>query len=97
MEMENGNGNGHGNGKPYRILMDDEDVAEQFEMLVSSAHVKDFTDEEIGYGLLSATVETLLANGEPECCVMQLLIDFMYTFYDYWHMRMSEEWENGEE
>ena len=94
--MESGNGNDHGNGQPYHILMEDEDLAEQFEMLVSSAHVKGFTNEEIGFGLFSATVETLLANGEPECCVMQLLIDFMSSYYDYWHTRMGDE-EEGEE
>ncbi len=93
--MEDGNGNGH----PYRILMDDEDLAEQFAQLVSSAHVKGFTVEEIGFVLLSAMVETLLANGESECCVMQLLIDFMSSYYDYWHTRMGDEeaWEEGEE
>ena len=95
----NGNGNGHGNGQPYRILMEDADLAEQFQQLISAAHIKGYNEEEIGFGLLSATVEALLVNGEPECCVMQLLIDFMSSYYDYWHTRMAdeEEWEEDEE
>jgi hypothetical protein len=97
MTVENGNGNG--NGQPYRTLMDDQDLARQFEVLVSVARIKGYTEDEIGYGLFSATVETLLANGEPECCIMQVLVDFMSSYFDYWHSRMAdeEEWDNEEE
>jgi hypothetical protein len=96
----NGNGSGHGNGHPYRVLMDDEDLAAKFEQLISAAQAKGYNEEEIGFGLLSATAETLLVNGEPECCVMQLLIDFTSSYFDYWHSRMSddeEKWEEDEE
>lgn len=99
MEDGSGNGHGHGNGKPYRALMEDEELSEQFQQLVSAAHIKGYTEEEIGFGLMSATSETLLANGEPECCVMQLLMDFVASFYEFWHNRMSdeEEWDEEEE
>lgn len=89
VEMESGNGH------PYRALLEDEDLAKQFQMLVSVAQAKGFTEDEIGYGLLSATVETLLANGEPPCCVMQLFIDFLASYFDYWHSQIDAE-EEGE-
>lgn len=98
MDSDNGNGHGHGNGQPYRVLMEDADLATQFQKLVSTAQLKGYNEEEIGFGLMSATVEALLVKGEPECCVMQLIIDFMSSYYDYWHTRMADEgeWEDEE-
>ena len=96
MTMDSDNLNGNGNGQPYRVLMEDTDLAAQFQQLISAAQVKGYNEEEIGFGLLSATVEALLANGEPECCIMQLLVDFMSSYYDYWHNRMADE-EEGDD
>jgi hypothetical protein len=94
--IEKGNGHEHGNGHPYRALLEDEELAEQFQALVAAAQAKGFSEDEIGYGLLSGTVDSLLANGEPECCVMQLLLDFTSSYFDYWHDRMGGEDEEGE-
>lgn len=91
METENGN------GQPYRILMEDEDLTEQFSRLILLAQAKGFNEDEIGYGLMSATVETLIASGEPECCVMQLLLDFTSSYYAQWHESMRGEDEDAGE
>jgi hypothetical protein len=82
--------NGNGNGHSGRALLEDEDLAEQFERLVSAAHAKGYSEEEIGFGLMSAAVESQLASGEQECCVMQLLLDFTSSYYEYWHTHMGE-------
>ncbi|MEW6752175.1 MAG: hypothetical protein AB1505_14510 [Candidatus Latescibacterota bacterium] len=99
MSTGNGNGEGHerGNGHPYRVLMEDEELAQQFEALVAAARARGLTEEEIGFGLFSATVESMLGNGEPECCVMQLLTDFLSSYFEYWHNRMADEEEWDEE
>jgi hypothetical protein len=91
-----GHGDGHGHDDAHRDMMDDADLAEQFEQLVSAAHVKGYSPEEIGFGMFSATTESLLANGEQECCVMQLLMDFTSSFYEYWHASMGQEDEDWE-
>lgn len=95
--IEKGNGHEHGNGHPYRALLEDEELAEQFQALVAAAQAKGFSEDEIGYGLLSGTVDSMLANGEPECCVMQLLLDFTSSYFDYWHDRMGDEGEGDED
>jgi hypothetical protein len=90
-----GDGNGHeGESAPERVLLDDEELAAQFDALVAAAQAKGFSQQELGFGLLSATVETLLENGEAECCVMQLLMDFMASYYEDWHDDMSDETES---
>ena len=85
---------GHDDGQEHehaqRDMMEDTDLADQFQELVSAAHVKGYGPEEIGFGLFSATTEALLASGEQECCVMQLLMDFTSSYYEYWHARMGE-------
>ncbi len=93
---EKGNGHERGNGHPHRALMDDEAIATQFEALVAAAQAKGYSDEEIGYGLMWGTVDSLLSHGESECCVMQLLVDFTGDFYGYWHDRMGGEEEDEE-
>lgn len=95
--IEKGNGHEHGNGHPYRALLEDEELAEQFQALVAAAQAKGFSEDEIGYGLLSGTVDSMLANGEPECCVMQLLLDFTSSYFDYWHDHMGDEGEGDED
>ena len=99
--MANGNGNGnghHNNGDQYSNynLLNDEDLADHFEKLISAAHVKGLSDEEIGYGLMAASTEFMLDQGHAECCVMQMLVDFMATYYDYWHDAMSMEGDDPE-
>lgn len=93
--MNNGNGNGnghsHNNGDDYRELLEDPELAAQFNHLVALAEAKGLNQDEIGYGLLAATAEHLLARGEPECCVMQLLMDYTASFYGWWHDELSEE------
>jgi hypothetical protein len=90
-----GDGNGHeGEPAPDRVLLDDEELAAQFEALVAAAQAKGFSQQELGFGLLSATVESLLDNGEAECCVMQLLMDFMASYYEDWHNDMSDDAES---
>ena len=86
----------NGNGRPYRVLMEDEDLAEQFTKLFLLAQTKGLTEDEIGYGLFSATAESLIAIGQPECCVMQLLLDFTSSYYGEWHESMRGEDEGGE-
>jgi hypothetical protein len=110
--MSSGNGNGNGNGAqhehehergdghPYRVLMDDAALARRFADLMTAARAKGLTEEEIGFGMLSATVESMLDAGEAECCVMQVLVDFMSSYFEYWHNRMAdeeEEWDGEEE
>mgnify|MGYP001034783487 FL=1 len=98
--MSNGNGNGHGHGngrgEDYRELLDDPELAAQFAQLVALAEAKGLDQDEIGYGLLAATAEHLLARGEPECCIMQLLLDYTANFYGWWHDELSEEGAEGE-
>ena len=93
---EKGNGHEHGNGHPYRALLDDEALAKQFEALVSAAQAKGYSEDEIGYGLLWGTVDSMLASGEPDCCVMQLLLDFTSSYFEYWHDRMGDEGKSGD-
>jgi len=89
----NGNGNGHGDGHrdDYKELLSDPELAEQFNHLVALAEAKGLNQDEIGYGLLAATAEHLLARGEPACCVMQLLMDYTATFYGWWHDELSDQ------
>ena len=90
-------GNGHGDGKhEQRALMDDPELAAQFNALVEAAANKGYTPDDVGFGLLWATVEALLDSGEQECCIMQLLMDFLGSYYEYWHNSMGappEEWD----
>lgn len=86
----NGQGNDQGNGNLTRSLLDDPELAQQFDVLFAAAHDKGFETEEVGFGMISAAAEYLLANGVQECCVMQLLVDFLSTYYGYWHDRMGE-------
>jgi len=93
-----GEGEGY-DASSYRVLMDDDDLAARFDALVTAAQLKGFSAQELGFGLLSATAEKLLQNGEAECCVMQLLVDFMSSFYESWHNSMGTEpeiWQGGE-
>lgn len=91
MTNGNGNGHGHGNNDDYRELLEDPELAAQFTQLVALAEAKGFNQDEIGYGLFAATAEHLLARGEPECCVMQLLLDYTASFYGWWHDELSED------
>lgn len=84
-------GNGNGRGEHFRELLDDPELAAQFERLITLAEAKGLDQDEIGYGLLAATAEHLLARGEAECCVMQLLMDYTTSFYSWWHDSLSEE------
>jgi len=103
MSNENGNGNGHGHhhgqegGEEYRELLADPELAAQFNQLVALAEAKELDQDEIGYGLIAATAEHMLARGEPECCVMQILMDYTASFYGWWHDGLSEDAKDEEE
>jgi len=82
---------------PYnRILLDDEELAAQFRALVAAAQAKGIAQQDLGFALLSATVEHLLDSGESDCCVMQVLLDFVSPYYENWHDSMSDEAEPWE-
>ena len=70
-ENENGNGHGHHHGQDgseeYRELLADPELAAQFNQLVALAETKGLDLDEIGYGLMAATAERILARGEPDC------------------------------
>ena len=80
-----------GNGQDLRDITEDGDLVEQFKSLVSAAHVKGFSEEEIAAGLFSLTVNGLITNGMKGCCVMQFLQDFVSSYYDFWHAQMEGE------
>jgi len=79
-----------GNGQDLKDITEDENLVDQFETLVSAAHVKGFTEEEIAAGLFSLTVNGLITNGLKGCCVMKILQDFVSSYYDFWHAQMEE-------
>ena len=99
--MSNENGNGHHHGQEgdeeYRELLTDPEFAAQFNQLVALAEAKGLDQDEIGYGLIAATAEHMLARGEPECCVMQVLMDYTASFYGWWHDGLSEDAKDEEE
>ena len=64
---------------------------------VALAEAKGLDQDEIGYGLIAATAEHMLARGEPECCVMQILMDYTASFYVWWHDGLSEDAKDEEE
>ena len=103
MSNGNGNGNGHGHhhgqegGEEYRELLADPELAAQFNQLVALAEAKGLGQDEIGYGLIAATAEDMLARGEPGCCVMQVLMDYTASFYGWWHDGLSEDAKDEEE
>ena len=80
-----------GNGQELKDITEDEELVEQFECLVSAAHVKGFSEEEIAAGVFSLTVSHLITNGMKGCCVMQFLQDFVSSYYDFWHAQMEGE------
>ena len=88
--MNNGNGHGNGRDDDYRELLEDPELAAQFAQLMTLAEAKGLGQNEIGYGLMAATAEYLLARGEPECCIMQLLLDYTANFSSWWHDELSE-------
>jgi hypothetical protein len=79
------------NSQELKDIAEDEDLVEQFETLVSAAHVKGFSEEEIAAGVFSLTVNNLVTNGMKGCCVMQFLQDFVSSYYDFWHAQMEGE------
>mgnify|MGYP001167732643 FL=1 len=98
-----GNGNGNGNGHHHDDdhanfnLLDDDDLAEKFAALVSAAQIKGLSGEDIGYGLVAAAIEFMLERDHAECCVMQMLVDSMASYYDTWHDALSAEEDEPED
>ena len=99
--MAEGNGNGHHNGDSHygnHRLLGDLDLAKQFETFVALAEVKGFSEDEIAYGILTAATDFLIERDHPDCCIVQMLIDFMSSYYEAWHDDMAvEEGEDGEQ
>ena len=99
--MSNKNWNGHHHGQEgdeeYRELLADPEFAVQSNQLVALAEAKGLDLDEIGYGLIAATAEHMLARGEPECCVMQILMAYTGSFYGWWHDGLSEDAKDEEE
>ncbi len=82
--------NGQDNGHSASFFLEDPELAEQFERLVDAARVKGFATEDTGYSLFHAAIDLLLASGVQECCVMQMLVDCLTSYYGDWHDRMGD-------